>query len=94
MDQWGERPPAYEVLQRSLYEAQDRFELKVEMLKKMSELDPNGSWLERGARALDNPRSKTGEESFENLGSILEELKAGGRQSQVFSTLKDRMFFL
>ncbi|CAK9187009.1 unnamed protein product [Ilex paraguariensis] len=29
LDQWGERPPAYEVLQRSLYEAQDRFELKL-----------------------------------------------------------------
>jgi hypothetical protein len=82
LDQWGERTPSYEVLQRSLYEAQDRFELKVEILT--SELDSNGSWLERGARALENPRIKTGEESLETLGSILEELKAGGRQSPVF----------
>jgi hypothetical protein len=39
LDQWG---PSYEVLQRSLYAAQDHFELKVEILTFWSELDPNG----------------------------------------------------
>ena len=36
----GERTPSYEVLQQSLYlyEAQDRFELKVEILNKLSEV--------------------------------------------------------
>lgn len=34
LEQWGERTPGYEVLQRALYAAQDHFELKVEILTK------------------------------------------------------------
>jgi Tat protein translocase TatC len=48
--------------------------------------------VERGARALDNPRSKTGEPSLDKRSSILEELKAGGRESAVFRTLQGKYF--
>ena len=48
--------------------------------------------MERGARALDNPRSKTGEPSLDKRSSILEELKAGGRESAVFRTLQGKYF--
>lgn len=91
LDQMRTPDYTYEVSQRTLYEAQDRFELKVKILTKMSEFDPNGAWLERGARTLDNPRTKTGEPSVEQLGSILEELQIGGPQSPVFRTLMARM---
>ncbi|CAB4280628.1 unnamed protein product [Prunus armeniaca] len=54
--------------------AEDLFEVKAEILGEMSRLDPEGPWLERGARALDKP---PGEESLERLFAILDALREG-----------------
>lgn len=35
--------------------AEDLFEVKVEIIKLMAGLDPTGDWMGRGARSLDNP---------------------------------------
>lgn len=44
-------------------QAEDLFEVKVEVIRLMLGLDPTGDWMGRGARALDNnPRTATGEE--------------------------------
>ena len=45
----------------------------------MAVLDPLGDWTRRGASALDNPRSATGEPSLPSLYSLLNTL-----QSEVF----------
>lgn len=63
-----------------------QFEVKVEIIQEMAVLDPTGDWLGRGARALDNPRTATGEESLDKLYAQLEDLKRGGVQSQTFSS--------
>lgn len=54
----------------------------------MTGLDPTGDWLGRGARALDNPRTATGEESLERLRSFLDDLNQGGKRSETFLQLK------
>ena len=71
--------------------AEDLFSTKVDILREMSRLDPEGPWLERGARALDNPRTSTGEESLEKLFAILDQLKEGGRQSEAFWNFKKKL---
>ncbi|CAL0328682.1 unnamed protein product [Lupinus luteus] len=42
--------------------AEDHFRIKVDIIRRMATLDsesePEGDWLGRGARALDNPRTK------------------------------------
>lgn len=78
----------FEACEFARIEAEDLFETKVEILTEMSRLDPAGPWLERGARALDNPRTSTGEESLERLYTILSDLREGGRQSEAFENLK------
>lgn len=70
--------------------AEDLFSTKVDILRQISRLDPEGPWLERGARALDNPRTSTGEEPLEKLFTILDQLKEGGRQSEAFSNFKKK----
>ncbi|KAL0294958.1 UNVERIFIED_CONTAM: putative mitochondrial protein [Sesamum calycinum] len=52
--------PSFEEIQRAHIDAQDRFEVKVEILRQMATLDPDGDWERRGARALDNPHTSTG----------------------------------
>nr|QNG42794.1 hypothetical protein [Prunus avium] len=81
----------YEVCEFARIRAEDLFEVKAEILGEMSRLDPEGPWLERGARALDNPRTSTGEESLERLFAILDALREGGRQSEAFSILKNQI---
>lgn len=81
----------YVVCELARINAEELFEKKVEILKEMSRLDPEGPWLERGARALDNPRTSTGEESLERLYAILEELQKGGRRSGAFAKLTKKM---
>lgn len=71
--------------------AQDLFEIKVEIVRHMAGLDPEGDWLGRGARALDNPRTATGEPSLEQLYALLEDLNRGGVQSKTFSSLKNKV---
>ncbi|KAL0294417.1 UNVERIFIED_CONTAM: putative mitochondrial protein [Sesamum angustifolium] len=62
--------PSFEEIQRAHIDAQDRFEVKVEILRQMATLDPDGDWERRGARALDNPHTSTGEPSLDNLYNI------------------------
>lgn len=71
-------------------QAEDLFEVKVEIITKMAPLDPEGDWLRRGA--LDNPRTATGEESLERLYGVLDDLNRGGVQSQSFRSLKTQVF--
>lgn len=73
-------------------DAEDLFEIKVDIIRQMTPLDPEGDWMGRGARALDNPRTATGEESLERLYHLLDDLKQGGVESQAFSHLKGRVF--
>lgn len=72
--------------------AEDLFEVKAEIIQLMAGLDPTGDWLGRGARALDNPRTATGEESLERLRAFLDDLNQGGKGSETFVKLKGRVF--
>lgn len=58
----------------------------------MTPLHPEGDWLRRGARALDNNRTTTGEESLAKLYAMLEDLKANGIKSISFHNLKSKVF--
>lgn len=71
--------------------AEDLFEVKVEIIRQMADFDPRGDWLGRGARALDNPETATGEESLEGLHSLLDDLNQGGRGSGTFKKLKEKL---
>lgn len=84
--------PSAAIIERARLEAQDLFEVKVEIIKLMAGLDPQGDWMGRGARALENPRTATGEESLERLYSLLDNLKEGEVESQAFSQLKSKVF--
>lgn len=63
--------PSSEVIQMTRIQAEDLFEVKVEIIKLMAGLDPTGDWMGRGARALENSRTATGEESLEILYALL-----------------------
>ena len=83
--------PSAEKIQFTLIQAQDLFEVKVDICQKMSGLHPEGDWMGRGAMALYNPRTATGEESLERLSNLLEDLNQGGLESPAFSQLKERV---
>ena len=83
--------PSPEDIKIARIRAEDLFEVKVEIIREMAVLDPTGDWLGRGARALDNPRTATGEESLEKLYAQLEDIKRGRVQSQTFSSLKSKV---
>lgn len=72
-------------------EAKDLFEVKVEILRIMAVLDPTGDWLGRGARALENPRTATGEHSLDKLYTLLSDLESRGVNSESFSQLKGKV---
>jgi hypothetical protein len=57
--------------------AEDLFEVKAEICQVMAGLHPDGEWLRLGARALDNPRTRTGEDSLENLLRLRERVVGG-----------------
>lgn len=61
-------------------QAEDLFEVKAEIVKLMAVLDPYGDWMGRGARALDNPHTSTGEPSLERLHIILNDLRGRGAE--------------
>ena len=84
--------PSAATIERARIDAQDLFEVKVEIINRMADLDPQGDWMGRGARALENPRTATGDESFERLSKILEGLVQDGVNSPVFSQLKSKVF--
>lgn len=83
--------PSSEVIWMARIEAEDLFEVKVEIIRLMAGLDPTGDWMGRGARALDNPRTATGEEK---LYEKLEDLSRRGVRSETFWKLKGSFFFL
>jgi len=69
--------------------AEDLFEVKVDIIREMAGLHPSGDWLGRGARALDNPRGK------ESLGELLQmrrDLRARNLKSETFGLLKEKVF--
>ena len=73
-------------------EAQDTFEVKVSIIQRMAALDPRGDWIGRGARALDNPYTSTGEQPVERLYQIDNDLKERGTKSKFFSELQAKVF--
>lgn len=83
--------PSAEIIELSRLEAQDLFEVKVKIIQKMAQWDPTGDWMGRGARALDNPRTESGEESLERLYEIWEDLDDTGVLSDSFSKLTERV---
>lgn len=71
--------------------AEDLFEVKVEIIQLMADLDPTGDWLGQGARALENPGTATGEESLKRLHAFLDDLNQGGIGSKTFFKLKKKV---
>ena len=90
LEREGPNPPlhTYDITR---YDAIDRFLMKEKILRRMQALDPEGPWLERGARALDNPRTATGEETVARLHEIFDQLQEG-RESEAFKRLKNREY--
>lgn len=84
--------PSPEDIYLAEIQAKDLFEVKVDIIRQMTSLDPEGDWLRRGARALDNPHTATGEESLERLFSFRDELNSQGKESQAFAHLKSKVF--
>jgi hypothetical protein len=84
--------PSSERIQWAQMEAEDLFEVKVHIIRSMTLLDPEGDWERRGALALHNPRTATGEEPLERLYALHEDLSSKGRQSEAFHSLKERVF--
>ncbi|CAI8612189.1 unnamed protein product [Vicia faba] len=74
-------------------EAEDLFEVKVDICQVMAGLHPSGDWMGRGARALDNLRTATGEESLSQLLRMREDLETAGLQSATFWQLANRVPF-
>jgi len=83
--------PSAHAIQMARIEAEDLFEAKVDICRVMAVLDPTGDWEQRGARALENPRSATGEASLEKLHTLLSDLESRGVNSESFSQLKGKV---
>ncbi|KAK4336580.1 hypothetical protein RND71_044215 [Anisodus tanguticus] len=83
--------PSFYEIEQARIDAQDRFEVKVEIIRQMAPLHPEGDWLGRGARALENPRTATGEHSLEKLHTLLSDLESRGVNSESFSQLKGKV---
>lgn len=80
--------PTARQIQMARYEAQDLFDVKVEILRKMSVLDPTGDWLEKGARALESSHSISGEMTLDKLYEWLSELQTLGVNSSIYRYLR------
>ena len=85
---------SFEDIQLAKHDAEDLFEVKVDIIRTMTGLDPIHDWLGRGTRALENKHTRTGEPRLEDLYKWRDDLNAGGIQSETFSYLKDRMIYL
>lgn len=88
----GSTFPLYEEIRWAEDNAKDIFEAKVHIIQQMAHLDPAGDWLGRGACALENSRTKTGEEPYARLLQIGESLEREGTQSPFFHDLRGRVF--
>lgn len=84
--------PSANEIELARIRAEDLFEVKVDIIRRMTSLDPEGDWMRQGARALDNPRTSTGEESLERLYRLRDDIAQGGIRSQSFLDLKGRVF--
>nr|YP_010352752.1 hypothetical protein MZG22_mgp53 [Bidens pilosa]UIR99229.1 hypothetical protein [Bidens pilosa] len=83
--------PSAEEIGFARIEAEDLFEVKVKIIRRMEVLDPTGDWMRRGARALDSPNSTTGESSLERLYVFLEDLRQNGKTSDAFFSLSEKV---
>nr|YP_010352649.1 hypothetical protein LK193_mgp35 [Bidens tripartita]UIR99004.1 hypothetical protein [Bidens tripartita] len=83
--------PSAEEIGFARMEAEDLFEVKVQIIQRMEGLYPEGDWMRQGARALDSPNSATGESSLPRLYSLLEDLDRNGKRSQAFFSLSARV---
>jgi cytochrome c oxidase subunit 2 len=72
-------------------DAQDLFQVKVAICQIMAVLNPSGDWAGRGALALENPRTVTGEDSLENLLRILDGLRTKRSRSPDFLRLLEKV---
>ncbi|KAK1405982.1 hypothetical protein QVD17_42305 [Tagetes erecta] len=79
--------PSAEEMGFARIQAEDLFEVKVQIIQRMEVLDPTGDWMRRGARALDSPNSATGESSLKRLYGFLEDLDRNGKTSRSFFSL-------
>lgn len=83
--------PSPDEIRFALYDAEDLFRVKVEIIRGMTPLDPEGDWPGRGARALENPRTSTSEDSIDNLYRLRDGVLSG--DAEIIRLLKDRMVF-
>nr|AOT98967.1 hypothetical protein [Oryza rhizomatis] len=83
-------PSAHDIRMARM-QAEDLFEVKVDIIRKMAGLHPSGDWMGWVARALDNPRTATGEEDLARLHQMLEDLQSGNSQSAAFWLLVKRV---
>ncbi|XP_076943585.1 putative mitochondrial protein AtMg01010 [Bidens hawaiensis] len=83
--------PSAEEIDFARMQAEDLFEVKVQIIRQMEGLDPTGDWMRQGARALDSPNSTTGESSLTRLYGLLEDLERGGRASKAFFSLSEKV---
>ena len=83
-------PSAHEIFLARI-QAQDLFEVKADIIRHMSVLHPSGDWMGRGARALDNPRTATGEADLSVLYRMLSDLQTRNLQSATFRLLVERV---
>ncbi|CAK8576168.1 unnamed protein product [Lathyrus sativus] len=89
----GSPSPSAHLIQMARIQAEDLFEVKVDICQVMAGLHPGGDWMGRGARALDNLRTAIGEESLSKLLRMREDLQTAGLQSATFRQLADRVPF-
>ncbi|CAI8608525.1 unnamed protein product [Vicia faba] len=87
----GSPSPSAHLIQMARIQAEDLFEVKVDICQVMAGLHPGGDWMGRGARALDNPRTFTGEDSLENLARLRDGVVSG--DATTITTLKQRMLW-
>ncbi|XP_071732334.1 uncharacterized protein [Rutidosis leptorrhynchoides] len=83
--------PSAEEIDFARMQAEDLFEVKVQIIQRMQVLYPTGDWMRKGARALDSPNSATGESSLRRLYSLLEDLDQYGRTSRTFFSLSEKV---
>nr|QVJ98029.1 hypothetical protein [Apium graveolens]QVJ98098.1 hypothetical protein [Apium graveolens] len=74
------------------YRAEDLFEIKTKLIQRMAQWDIDGDWMNRGARALDYPKTKSGEYSLDQLYAFHSDLEKYGPMSDTFSLLKEKVF--
>jgi hypothetical protein len=81
--------PSDHAIQLARIQAEELFVVKADICEVMAGLHPEGDWQGQGARALDNPRTRTGEDSLENLLRIRE--RVAGRDATTINALKWRV---